>query len=609
MSLDQLSLLAAVSNRLEMSLRRFGRDSEGLLFTLPEPRKLAAEADRVALLFEQGAPREPDRQQRINALARLRRGEADLSRREWTLITWGLCDDCGARGKPIHEQALFDAVLAYTDAWIAQREVPRKAWFGLLHSYLAFDLDEAADKRNWLRLRERLVATAALLIESLRRPKLWSRLIERHRDIFGDDAGRTLRAVVFEGSLDEHDQLTRGLPIPESSWLWRRVIAHQIDHLNAVDDAHFLAALPRMLQFLRARPLYADELLAALLTRYCQSGQRSEAHDLLKSESFTRWGNPQLRSATRWSMVEAPVRAMVLRWFAKEDLEHFFSLLQGAGQVDQARLRYWLEFVDQIVYTRILLGTDAIANQDPEFRNFRQKNAGRYGKLVGGPSHNNGFIMRIQDQYFVEFSGTGNACYAYAEHELPFDPAARELSTNSLKKVIQNKQTWSDNRILHMNAWQWKANQFLARRGIRPGPGANATTVHVDNYRARFVAPDTMSAPTIAPTPAVEIAPAIAPPPAIAMAPAAAAIPAPAAWPVPGAGTSSATSAVVADAPILSVVKVASALARAYRIEVQNNIDKGGAFWVLERDPRSRLGQELARLQMKFNADRGFWIK
>lgn len=594
MSLEHLSLFAAVSSRLETSLHRFGRDSEGLLFTLPEPRKLALEADRLALLFEQGAPREPDRQQRINALARLRRGETDLSRREWTLITWGLCDDCGACGKPIHEQDLFDAVIAYTDHWIAYQEVSRKAWFGLLHSYLAYELDASPDQRNWLRLRERLVATAAILMDSLRRPKLWSQLVERHRDIFGDDAGGSLREVVFEGSQDEHDQLARGLPIPESSWLWRRVIAQQIDYLNHLDDAGFLARIPRMLQFLRARPLFGDDLLAALLTRYCQSAQRNEAHDLLKSESFTRWGNPQLRSASRWSMVDAPVRAMVLRWFAKEDLEHFFSLLQGAGQVDQARLRYWLDFVDQIVYTRILLGADAVANPDPEFRNFRTKNAGRYGKLIGGQSHNNGFIMRIQDQYFVEFSGTGNACYAYAEHELPFDPASRELSTNSLKKVIHNKQTWSDNRILHMNAWQWKANQFLARRNIFPGSGDLAAAIPVDSYRARFNAPSmaTPPLPPAPPAPARPISASVRPP-----------------EPAPNQPPAIPRASVIAEASTLSVIKVASALARAYRIEVQNNIDKGGAFWVLERDSRSRLGQELARLSMSFNADRGFWIK
>lgn len=596
MNPQRVSLLRSVSGALQTSLSRFTRDTEGPVLSLPEPHKLVAEANRLALLFEQGAPREPDRQQRINALARLRRDETTLSGREWTLIAWGLCDDCGARGKPIHEQSLFDKVIAHVDDWVVRRDVPRKGWFGLLHSYLAYELDEKSSHENWRCLRERVVQTGAILIDGLRRPKLWSQLIERHRDLFDDDAGHSLRHVVFHGSMEEQDQLTRGLPIPESSWLWRRVIGYQIGFLNAASDDEFMATIPRMLQFLRTRPLYADDLLAALLTRYCQSAQRSEVHEQLKNESFARWGNPQLRSASRWFTVAPAVRAMVLRWFAKEDLEHFFSLLQGDGQVDQARLRYWLDFVDQISYTRILLGADAVANRNPEFQNFRTKNAGRYGKLIGGPSHNNGFIMRIQDQYFVEFSGTGNACYAYAEEELPFDPAARELSTNSLKKVLRNKQTWSDNRILHMNAWQWKANQFLAQRNIHPGPGTHGASVRIDDFRARFDVSTPASTLQTAPSPAVS-----APAPPILAAPVR----------VQSVTVSTPTTNVVRtpDASIASVVKVASALARAYRVEVQDNLAKGGAFWVLERSQNSRLGRELARLQMQFNADRGFWLK
>ena len=533
-------------------------------------------------MFEQGAPREPDRQQRINALARLRRGESNLSQREWTLITWGLCDDCGASGKPINEQPLFDAVMVHTDSWISEREVPRRRWFGLLHGYLSYDAEEPRANRNWLRLRDRLTATASILTSSLKRPKLWSRLLDTHRDIFEDDAGRSLRELMFHGSLDDHEQLRKGLPIPEASWLWQRVVAYQIEHLNALDDVRFIDAIARMVTFLRSRPLYSDDILAALLTRYCQSARRGESHDLLKNEAFSRWGNPQLRSSTRWSMVEPPVRAMVLRWFAKEDLEHFFSVLQGAGQVDRARLKYWLRFVDQIVYTRILLGADATNNPAPNFRDFRAKNAGRFGRLVGGQSHNNAFIMRINDQYFVEFSGTGNACYAYAEQELPFDPAARELhANNELKKVLQNRQNWTENRILHNSGWEWKADEFLARRQIRPGSNDTGSAVKVNSYQPR---------PTTAKTPA-----------------------APARTSDSPASKASLEQSATAWAPeaisTAEVVKLASGLARVYRVEVVNNLSKGGAFWVLERDQRSRLGRDLAQLHMTYNADKGFWIK
>lgn len=576
--------LELLSGKLSNSLSRFNRDSEGIMLAIEHPFLLKQEADRITLLFEQGAPPEPPLQQRINALARLRRGEANLSRRDWTLITWGLCDDCGASGKPIEEQRLFDAVMAHTGEWIIRRDVPRKGWFGLLNSYFSFDVDAFPLHGNWRRLRVCLLDTMPILFSSLSRPKMWSRMIERHADIFTDQPGYSLRHILFYGSVDERDQLRNSLPIPESSWLWRRVITYQIDYLNNMSDSDFVAAIPRMVDFIRTRPLYADELLATMLTRYCQSSYRSESHEVLKTESFARWGNPQLRSSARWSLVQEPVRGMVLRWFAKEDLEHFFSLLQGSGQVDKARLVYWLRFVDQISYTRILLGEDALTNQDPEFRNFRQKNVSRYGSLIGGLRHNNGFVLRIGDHYLVEFSGTGNACYAYQEKELPFEPSAKTLhAEHELKRRIYDRQG-VDNRILHMSSWESKADQFLVKRGIRAGAVVSATPDKVSNYQARF-SPSHLQAPPDSPVQTAQVGPKTADP--------GKKMP-----PVLGMSESS-----------RRVISQAKELARINKVEIQDNLQKGGAFWVLASNPDTMLGRELARIGMAHHPEKGYWIK
>lgn len=588
-------MLDALSKELTRSLSRFGKDSEGIVLAMDVPTKLRREADRIALLFEEGAPPEPPLQQRINALARLRRGEAGLSRREWILITWGLCDDCGASGKPIEEQPLFDAVMAHTGEWIARRDVPRKGWFGLLNSYFSYNVDESTNKVNWLRLRGRLADTMPILLGNLNRPKLWSRVLEEHCDILTDEAGRSLRHLLFNGSAAEREQLKNGLAIPQSSWLWRRVIAHQIEYLSAIGDHDFIEAIPHLVEFLKLMPLYADDLLGALLTRYCQSKHRAEPHDLLKSESFARWGNPQLRGATRWTLVEQPVKGMVLRWFAKEDLEHFFSLLQGSGQVDQARLRYWLRFVDQISYTRILLGTDAMYSQNLEFRNFREKNASRCGHLIGGQSHNNAFVMRIGDQYLVEFSGTGNACYAYDESELPFEPAAKELHANyDLKKVLHDRQQHADNRILHNNGWEWKADQFLQKRGIRPGELATIEANKVKNYEARFSTPQAnLTRSSVAQVP---LKPPSAKPPLLD--------------PANPFGKVKQPATSLATAPSTQrAISVATELARINRVKTENNIHKGGAFWVLSTDFNSVLGRELSKLGMTLHPGKGYWIK
>lgn len=581
---EKSSPLELLANKLGSSLNRFSRDNEGIMLAIEPPSLLKQEADRLAILFEQGAPPEPPLQQRINALARLRRGEAELSRREWSLITWGLCDDCGTSGKPINEQALFDAVMAHTGEWIVRRDVPRKGWFGLLNSYFSFDIDAFPLHGNWKRLRVSLLDTMPILFSSLSRPKLWSRMIEQHADLFTDHPGYSLRHTLFYGTAYEREQLRNSLPIPASSWLWRRVIAYQIDHLNKMSDGDFVAAIPRMLDFTKTKPLYADELLAALLTRYCQSSHRSESHEALKAESFARWGNPQLRSSARWSLVEEPVRAMVLRWFAKEDLEHFFSLLQGSGQVDKARLVYWLRFVDQISYTRILLGEDALTNPDPEFRNFRQKNVSRYGNLIGGNKHNNAFVLRLGDHYLVEFSGTGNACYAYQNKELPFEPSAKTLhAEQDLKKKIYDTQG-VDNRILHMSGWELKADQFLAQRGIRPGGIISGASDKIKPYQAKFLSPAGQTPPQLAMQPppvrpkTAELGKEISS--------------------VPGQSESSRYA-----------ISQAKELARINQLEIQDNLRKGGAFWILAGKPDSALERELARLGMAYHPGKGYWIK
>lgn len=580
-------ILHALSHELSQSLSRFGRDSEGVVLTSRQPEKLKQQVERLAVLFEQGAPPTPPLQLRLQALARLRRGAPDLSSREWILISWGLADDCGAHGKPMDEQPLFEAVMSYTDAWLARRDVPRKGWFGLLNSYFSYEPEQSSSPNNWLRLRGRLVHTMPILLSAQSRPKLWSRLLEQHADLLTDDAGRSLRQILFSGSVEEQDHLKNGLPIPEAGWLWRRIIAHQISYLNGLNDPEFNAAIIPMVEFLRSKALYADDILAALLTRYCQSGKRDETHELLKSESFSRWGNPQLRGAARWSKVEKPVRAMVMRWFAKEDLEHFFSLLQGTGGVDQARLEYWLRFVDQISYTRILLGSDAVSNPHPEFQNFRKKYAKRYGHLTGGVSSNNGFIMRINDHYFVEFSGTGNACYAYEEKQLPFDPDARVLSANSeLKKKIGNAYV-GNNVISHHRGWQRRADEFLRQRGISAGVTATAIHSAVQNYQPSFrVSSGGTPASTRVSSPPVLAEPVATRPPAQQRGAASL-------WPTTIDGT----------------VGIAKEMASLHGVRVQDNRDKGGAFWVLTTSPGSPLGLKLTQLGMRFNRDKGFWIE
>src|SRR5690606_5170206 len=154
------------------------------------------------------------------------------------------------------------------------------------------------------------------------------------------------------------------------------------------------------------------------------SRSREKSSSLLKQAALEHWGSPQMRSKQNaWlQYIEQPVCAMVVAWFAKEDLEHFFTLLKGDAEVDQSRLFYWLRFANQMTYTRIVMGVDAWYSRNTDFVAFREKNKGRISRLEGAPSHNNAVVMQIDNYFFVEFSGTGNACYVYRADRAPFNP-------------------------------------------------------------------------------------------------------------------------------------------------------------------------------------------
>ncbi|HBO3836821.1 TPA: hypothetical protein L4T12_001105, partial [Pseudomonas aeruginosa] len=107
--------------------------------------------------------------------------------------------------------------------------------------------------------------------------------------------------------------------------------------------------------------------------------------------------------------------------------------------VDQSRLFYWLRFANQMSYTRIVMGGDAWHDRSSDFVAFREKNKGRLSQLTGGPSHNNAVVMQIGNYFFVEFSGTGNACYVYRADRVPFNPDQQVLGLNTELKQKGHK--------------------------------------------------------------------------------------------------------------------------------------------------------------------------
>lgn len=366
----------------------------------------------------------PPREKRLLALNKFKREPESLDSTEWRLVFAGLADDDEVSLPVLEDDQLFGRVHQEVVGRIEQQTLSRRDWLALCFSYFGYDEDKPDDNPNWCLLREDIDHGFDAVKQCSKREKEWMRIVAHYRELFGEGAGRQLAEEIFEGKIQDLSALQAIAQIPDNSWLWRRIFAVLLSRIFNLDDATFLQRLPELVQLGQLNMRYLNDVLSACLTRYYHSRYREQSSSLLKQAALEHWGSPQMRSKQNaWlQYVEQPVCAMVVAWFAKEDLEHFFTLLKGEAEVDQSRLFYWLRFANQMSYTRIVMGSDAWHDRGSDFVAFREKNKGRLSQLTGGPSHNNAVVMQIGNYFFVEFSGTGNACYVYRADSAPFNP-------------------------------------------------------------------------------------------------------------------------------------------------------------------------------------------
>jgi len=412
--------------------------------TLAEFRKLRQASDELEAKFERAekAP-EPPREKRRLAISKFRLAHP-LNRSEWRMVFAGLADKDDADIPLLEDDQQFVRVHHEVKSRIQQQRLGRRDWLALCFSYFGYESETPDSNRNWCALREEIDKGFISLKQHQHREKEWMRIVERYRELFTKDAGNHLGEQMFNGEIEDLSGLQTIAQIPESSWLWRRIFAVMLSRIFTLDDDEFKERIPGLIRTGRERQRYMDEILSACLTRYHHAQYREQSCALLMQTALECWGNPQLRSKQNsWlQYVTQPVCAMVVAWFAKADLQHFFQLLQGDKTVDQARLFYWLRFANQMSYTRIVMGTDAWHDRSSDFAEFRNKNKGRFSKLTEAPSHINAVVMQIGAYFFVEFSGTGNACFAYRADKAPFDPERPYLGMNSALKCKGQTVKW-----------------------------------------------------------------------------------------------------------------------------------------------------------------------
>ena len=402
----------------------------------------------------------PPAEKRRQAISRLRSGETPQPS-EWKMIFFGLNDV--AEGDLfdtalIDDAANFAKISAEIQSKIAQQRLTRREWLALCTSYFGHVSDTPEDNPQWLQLRMQIAAGFEQLKESSPRPLSWMTVIDTYRDIFTDNAGFLLGQQLGRGEITDISVLEKVAQIPQTSWLWRKIVNHLVSEIFRQTDDEFEQKINELIALSRQLSRFKDNLLAAMLTRYCHSVYKHKTQFELKQIALEYWGNPQLIARNKgWLLhVEKPVLLMVQSWFAKDDLKLFFELLKGNRDVDEARLFYWLRYTNQMSYTRIVLGTDSQESKDPAYVEFRTKNARRLSQLTGaGARDNNAIIMQIGDYLFVEYSKVG-AVYPYHHARAPFNP---EKHTLNIERELKSISKTVGERLMHRSpVYNWEHN-------------------------------------------------------------------------------------------------------------------------------------------------------
>ena len=458
---DVIMSIEKLQHQLQRAISRFESASDVKSLFSVEPVRLQSRLHSIEKLYQKATELQPASTKTISAITQMESNPLSLSGREWGYIAWGLNVDYNNNGKLINQIDLCNEALSQFEK-IFQTDIRRNTWFGLLFSYFSLDItDMERSPICWLKLRELLKKSFNSLYDKTKNPRDWMRIIHQHPDILTCDIVEKMASSVLVGDMTYTDNIRKHLNITSNSWVWLELFKEQINQACEAEDSMFYGYIDPILSASRPYQNHLNDVIKSLLNRYQQSAKSNVVSASLKTVSFEKWGSPQLQTTTSWGLVRTETKAMVLQWFAKDDLEHFFSMLQDNGTPDLRRLNFWLRYISQISYTRIVLGRGSLFNRTIDFVNFRRINNGRYSMLSGAKETNNAFILKIGQYYIVEFSETGNACYIYSENNMPFPYSKASLDL----KDVKNKD-FSIKRISHSGDWELSMDLTMNQLGI-----------------------------------------------------------------------------------------------------------------------------------------------
>lgn len=367
-------------------------------------------------------------------------------------------------------------------------------WFGVFQSYFQ------AQKSNYLGdsffnsqrvIRNFLSKTWPYVKINAPFSTNWMKSIEVNLHLLTEEPCEVYGAEWLAGSDARVRQIKLELHIPDASWFWEEFFKSCLRAALSQSDARFKETIPLIISLLARHPSFLDNGLRALLDRYRASSD-FKVHKHLKDFALEVWKSPKLRNtgASKWVHVSDSTWRMVLTWVQEANLRLFFELLKRRGVPDpHGRLDFWLQYINQITFTRLVLGDDMrrYLNSHPEWKEHFRNDVDSFANLTGskGESNLDAFIMEINGHLIVEFNPHGG-CYIYKKGENNFNVNAVSLDASTSQRGLKERYYSGSAKgpdIVHREGWQYKARTYqLPGFGIFDDVRAGKANSTVTNF-------------------------------------------------------------------------------------------------------------------------------
>ena len=451
--------IANLKRRLEEKISVFSEPTH-IQTKFVRPQRLMKTLSIIEHKFDDLENVQPLEEKIIKSVLKLEQHGFDgLTKRDLKNLAWSL-----SKKLPNYEEKLlFTPVGVRLIDYFNQLGIDQLqfVYFPLLYSYFAFEQHELENlPSNWIQLRKILDENKSSIFKASTRPKKWmTTLIDNSEVLTTEPTKKFVREFLQDSNDNTVAYELESLRISANSWFWDDLIRSAIKSIKTMNEDEYLQNIPRFLVLLEKNKIYTTTILAALLERYASTSQREKAHEVLKHLALDQWGNPQYESLAGWNNVNADTKKMVIQWFVRADLEAFFKLFSRTADVN--RFNYWIKFIDQISFSQIFLGPEALYSQRHEHMSFRHLNRGRLKELIGSTPSNNAFLLKIDNVYVIDFSDTGNACFLF--NILPYKEISPKIHVRDLKNYTHKGYI---DKLGHIGSWGERFDQRLAEIGI-----------------------------------------------------------------------------------------------------------------------------------------------